>query len=209
MGNCLFGGLGEAEGVIKVMTSNGGILEFNTPITAGSITNEFPGHALFPSQDLFWRPLSLQEELQGGQSYYLLPLHNSKIGGQIVREGHVRSKSIPAVAATSNIVTPYRMSLDYQGALKRSYTEVFSRYNNSYDKSNNGFWKVKLVISPEQLVEILSQEARTEELIENVRAVAKCGNAFSSSASSVEFSDSWSLSSSRNASCKKDSLVDI
>ncbi|KAG6756736.1 hypothetical protein POTOM_040177 [Populus tomentosa] len=200
MGNCLFGGLGVAEGVIKVMTSNGGILEFNTPITAGSITNEFPGHALFPSQDLFWRPLSLQEELQGGQSYYLLPLHNSKIGGQIVREGHVRSKSIPAVAAASNIAAPYRMSLDYQGALKRSYTEVFSRYSNNYDKSNNGFWKVKLVISPEQLVEILSQEARTEELIENVRAVAKCGNGFSSSASSVEFSDSWSLSSSRNAS---------
>lgn len=198
-----------AEGVVKVMTSNGGILEFNTPITAGSITNEFPGHALFPSQDLFWRPLSLQEELQGGQSYYLLPLHNSKIGGQIVREGHVRSKSIPAVAAASNIAAPYRMSLDYQGALKRSYTEVFSRYSNNYDKSNNGFWKVKLVISPEQLVEILSQEARTEELIENVRAVAKCGNGFSSSASSVEFSDSWSLSSSRNASCKKDSLVDI
>ncbi|KAJ6966913.1 hypothetical protein NC652_004470 [Populus alba x Populus x berolinensis] len=213
MGNCIFGGLGVAEGVIKVITSNGGILEFTTPITTGSITNEFPGHAIFPSHDLFWRPLSLQEELHGGQSYYLLPLNNSKIGGQIVREGHVRSKSTPAAAAaaTSNIVAPYRMSLDYQGMLKRSYTEVFSRYSskNNYNKSNDGFWKVKLVISPEQLVEILSQEASTEELIENVRAVAKCGNGFSSSASSVDFSDSWSLSSSRTATCKKDSLVDI
>ncbi|KAJ6770747.1 PLASTID MOVEMENT IMPAIRED PROTEIN-RELATED [Salix purpurea] len=208
MGNCLFGGLGVAEGVVKVITSNGGILEFNTPITAGSITNEFPSHALFPSQDLFWRPLSLQEELRGGQSYYLLPLNNSNIGGQIVREGHVRSKSIPSVAASSNIDASYRMSIDYQGALKRSYTEVFSRYS-SLCRSNNGFWKVKLVISREQLGEILSQEARTEELIENVRAVAKCGNGFSSSSSSVEFSDSWSLSSSRNASCKKDSLVAI
>ncbi|KAJ7015121.1 hypothetical protein NC653_004430 [Populus alba x Populus x berolinensis] len=204
--------LGVAEGVIKVITSNGGILEFTTPITTGTITNEFPGHAIFPSHDLFWRPLSLQEELHGGQSYYLLPLNNSKIGGQIVREGHVRSKSTPAAAAaTSNIVAPYRMSLDYQGMLKRSYTEVFSRYSskNNYNKSNDGFWKVKLVISPEQLVEILSQEASTEELIENVRAVAKCGNGFSSSASSVDFSDSWSLSSSRTATCKKDSLVDI
>ena len=205
-----------AEGVIKVITSNGGILEFNTPITAGSITNEFPSHALFPSQDLFWRPLSLQEELRGGQSYYLLPLNNSNIGGQIVREGHVRSKNIPSVAATSNIDASYRMSLDYQGVLKRSYTEVFSRSNNTsknkdnYYKSNNGFWKVKLAISPEQLVEILSQEASTEELIENVRAVAKCGNGFSSSASSVDFSDSWSLSSIRPATCmEEDSLVDI
>jgi hypothetical protein len=108
------------------------------------------------------------------------------------------------------------MSLDYQGMLKRSYTEVFSRHSsssnnnkNNYNKSNDGFWKVKLVISPEQLVEILSEEASTEELIENVRAVAKCGNGFSSSASSVDFSDSWSLSSSRTATCKKDSLVDI
>ncbi|CAK7357444.1 unnamed protein product [Dovyalis caffra] len=212
MGNCLFGGLGVAEEVIKVITANGGILEFTAPITAGSISSEFPGHAIFPSHDLFWRPLSVEEELKGGQSYYLLPLNNSKIGGQIVREGHVRSKSIPAAAATSNIVAPYRMSLDYQGILKRSYTEVFSRYNHnnnnhSYYKSNNGFWKVKLVISPEQLLEILSQEASTEELIENVRAVAKCGNGFSSSASSVEFSDSWSVSSSKN--CKKDGLVDI
>ncbi|KAF9667053.1 hypothetical protein SADUNF_Sadunf16G0292900 [Salix dunnii] len=162
MGNCIFGGM--AEGVIKVITSNGGILEFTTPITAGSITNEFPGHAIFPSHDLFWRPLSLQEELHG----------------------------------------------DYQGTLKRSYTEVFSRYNNNnknkdnYYKSNNGFWKVKLAISPEQLVEILSQEASTEELIENVRAVAKCGNGFSSSASSVDFSDSWSLSSIRPATCMED-----
>ncbi|KAG5255300.1 hypothetical protein OIU77_015505 [Salix suchowensis] len=218
MGNCIFGGLGVADGVIKVITSNGGILEFTTPITAGSITNEFPGHAIFPSQDLFWRPLSLQEELHGGQSYFLLPLKTSKNGGQIVREGHVRSKSIPAAAAAakSNTVAPYRMSLDYQGTLKRSYTEVFSRSNNTsknkdnHYKSNNGFWKVKLAISPEQLVEILSQEASTEELIENVRAVAKCGNGFSSSASSVDFSDSWSLSSIRPATCmEEDSLVDI
>uniref|UniRef100_A0A6N2N4G1 Uncharacterized protein n=1 Tax=Salix viminalis TaxID=40686 RepID=A0A6N2N4G1_SALVM len=189
MGNCIFGGLGVADGVIKVITSNGGILEFTTPITAGSITNEFPGHAIFPSQDLFWRPLSLQEELHGGQSLLLLPLKTSKNGGQIVREGHVRSKSIPAAAAAakSNIVAPYRMSLDYQGTLKRSYTEVFSRSNNTsknkdnHYKRNNGFWKVKLAISPEQLVDDLSQEASTEELIENVRAVAKCGNGFSSS----------------------------
>lgn len=201
MGNCIFGGLGEAdEGVIKVITSNGGIMEFYTPITAGSITNEFPGHALFPSHDLFWRPLSLQEELQAGHSYYLFPLNNAKTGGQIVREGHVRSKSIP----TSSFVAPYRMSLDYQGTLKRSYTDVFSsRYNP------NGFWKVKLVISQEQLLEILSQEARTEELIENVRAVAKCGNGIPSSTSSGGFSDQWSLSSSRNASSKKDGLVDF
>ncbi|KAJ9177394.1 hypothetical protein P3X46_012617 [Hevea brasiliensis] len=196
MGNCMFGGLGgEGGGAVKVIASSGGILEFSGPITAGCITNEFPGHAIYPSHDLFWRPLSLHEDLLAGHSYYLLPLSNTKIGGQVVREGHVRSKSIP-----SSFVTPYRMSFDYQGMLKRSSTESSSRCNN------NGFWKVKLVITPEQLLEILSQEAQTQELIENMRAVAKCGNGISSSAA---FSDQWSLTSSRNCSSKNDGLLDI
>ncbi|KAL5551510.1 hypothetical protein UlMin_001686 [Ulmus minor] len=199
MGNCLFGGLGDSDQVIKVVTSNGGVMEFFFPITAGSLTVEFPGHGIFRSQDLFWKPLSHQEELLPGKSYYLLPLNipGAAGDGSIVREGHVRSNSIP----TSSIIAPYRMSLDYQGMLKRSYTEAFSRYNNG------GFWKVKLVISPEQLLEILSQEGRTQELIESVRTVAKCG---SSAGSTAGFSDQWSLSScsSRNASSKVDGLVD-
>ncbi|EEF37127.1 uncharacterized protein LOC8283392 [Ricinus communis] len=211
MGNCLFGGLGDGGGgIIKVVTSNGGVMEFSGPITAGCITNEFPGHAIYPSHDLFWRPLSLHEDLVVGRSYYLLPLHtNTKIGGQIVRHGHVRSKScIP----TSSLVTPYRMSFDYQGMLKRSYTEAFSssRYSSSNSSDHNqGFWKVKLVISPEQLVQILSQEAQTQELIENVRAVAKCGNGSSSSSAGGFSLDQWSLSSSRNGSSKKDGLLEI
>lgn len=64
----------------------------------------------------------------------------------------------------------------------------------------------KLVISPGQLLEILSQEGRTQELIESVRTVAKCGNI---GVSTVGFSDQWSLSSSRNASSKKDLLLEL
>ncbi|KAL9434696.1 hypothetical protein AB3S75_029361 [Citrus x aurantiifolia] len=217
MGNCLFGGMGEVDiaAAIKVITSNGGIMEFYPPITASCITNEFPGHAIFPSHDLFWKPLSNHEELVAGKSYYLLPL-NSSSQSQIVREGHVRSNS--SIPVTS-LVTSYRMSFDYQGMLKRSYTEAFSSSSrhsthcNTNSYNSNGFWKVKLVISPEQLLEILSQEARTQELIESVRTVAKCGNGVgvSSASTSVAFSDQWSLSSgSRNASSnKKDYLLDI
>lgn len=178
-------------------------MEFYPPITAACITDEFPGHAIFPSHDLFWKQLSHHEDLLPGKSYYLLPLNATTVtdpGGQIVRQGHVRSNSIP-----TSLVSSYRMSCDYQGTLKRSYTEVFSKYNTS-----SGFWKVKLVISPQQLLEILSQEGRTQELIESVRTVAKCGNGVSSIASSVAFSDQWSLSSSsRNASSKKDYLLEI
>ncbi|CBI34601.3 unnamed protein product, partial [Vitis vinifera] len=122
MGNCLFGGLGEAGAVIKVVTSNGGIMEFYAPVTAECITNEFPGHGIFRSHDLFWKPLSHHEELHPGESYFLLPINNT---------------------------------------------------------GSSTVWKVKLVICPEQLLEILSQEARTQELIESVRTVAKCGNGVS------------------------------
>ncbi|KAL2902964.1 hypothetical protein RDABS01_028046 [Bienertia sinuspersici] len=223
MGNCLFGGMGggeAAETVIQVVTANGGIMEFQGPVTVGFILEEFPCHAVFKSDDLFWKPLSNHEELHPGVPYLLLPLHTSGAGAFDVKLGHVRSKSIPdctgtnAVTATATAAA-YRMSFDSRSTttttthsssgsssrssssnvLKRSNTDVFSRYNKE------GIWKVKLVISPEQLLEILSQESRTQELIESVRTVAKCG--CSSGAASTGFSDQWSVASSR-ASSKKD-----
>ncbi|KAF8008119.1 hypothetical protein BT93_K1951 [Corymbia citriodora subsp. variegata] len=210
MGNCLFGGLGDAkQELVKVVSPNGGVMEFYTPIAVRTITDEFPGHGIFRAHDLFWNSLPLQEELVAGESYYLLPYGSGDgsrsrdqrllLGNEVVREGHVRSTSIP-----SSLVAPYRMSLDYQGTLKRSYTEVFSRESG---KSNNGVWKVKLVICPEQLLEILSQVCRTQELIESVRAVVKCGN----SPASGGFSDQWSLPSSASGSgfSKTDGVVDI
>lgn len=67
--------------------------------------------------------------------------------------------------------------------------EVFPRYNNG------GVWKVNLVISSEQLSQILSEEARTEALIESVRTVAKCSASGASSvASAADDSHLWSFS---------------
>lgn len=209
-------------------------MEFCAPVTVSFITNEFPGHGIFPSHDLFWKPLSQFDELEAGQSYYLLPLNNKaelrsatagsggSISNHIVRQGHVRSLSVP----TTPHPPPYRMSLDYQhhqgaGLLKRTSKEHFScrtrTSNNSSittsTSSSSRFWKVKLVITPEQLLDILSQEARTKELIESVRIVAKCGVAargISSAASAASIvSEEWSLSSSgRSANASKiDALV--
>ncbi|XWS48727.1 hypothetical protein CRYUN_Cryun13aG0101000 [Craigia yunnanensis] len=125
--------------------------------------------------------------------YFHLTTKTSGNSKHIVREGHVRSNNIPA-----SLVAPYRMACDYQGTLKRSHIDVFFKYNHP------GFWKVKLVINLEQLLEFFSQEAGTQELIESVRIVAKCGNGVSAF---VEFSDQWSLLSNRNASSSKDSLL--
>ncbi|XP_055819547.1 uncharacterized protein LOC129888623 [Solanum dulcamara] len=227
MGNCLFGGVGDGnEDMVKVITSTGGIMEFVAPVTVEFIAEEFPGHGIFRSQDLFWKPLPAQEVLLAGQSYYLLPLNKEQSNNIIednvmakIEIGHVRSNSVPLPPQIQNlVVAPYRMSFDSQGLLKRSYTEALYSYNNSNSnsrrqkqskkKNGGGFWKVKLVISPKQLLEILSQETATQELIESVRTVAKCGKT-TGSANSVGFSDSWSLSSSRNTSSYKDALFSL
>lgn len=201
MGNCVFKGFGESDESVKVkvVTSSGGIMELFAPITVSSITDEFPGHAIFRSRDLFSDPLLHNEELHPGELYYLLPLNPYY--------KTTRSSSKTTMKSVENdgsgggvVTTPYRMSsCEGQGMMmtmmmKKARApaaadpEVVPRYNSS------GVWKVKLVISPEQLSEILSQEARTEALIESVRTVAKCGNG--GDASSVASSDQWSVSSS-------------
>ncbi|KAI3727813.1 hypothetical protein L6452_16433 [Arctium lappa] len=202
MGNCLFGGSPENDPIIKVINSAGGIMEFYSPVTAECITDEFPGHGIFRGTDLFWKPIPHHEFLVAGNSYYLLPLDKRRSGMKV---GHVRSNSLPL-----NTAAPYRMSFDSRRVFKRSYTDGYSSSSSSSSRNNGGFWKVKLVISPEQLLEILSQEGRTQELIENVRTVAKCGNeAFVSCNSSTVLSDQWSLcSSSRNGS-KKDVVLEM
>lgn len=186
MGNCVFKGFGEVEEMVKVVTSSGGIMELFAPITAECITNEFPDHALYRTPDLFsQQPLLHNEELHAGQLYYLLPRNNNSFAAK-------QNNNCWPNSSSSMNTTPYRMSFDQQRVLKRSTAdaaaEVLPRYNSS------GVWKVRLVISPEQLSEILAQEARTEALIESVRTVAKCGN--NGVSSSVTNSDQCSVSSS-------------
>ncbi|KAK7349376.1 hypothetical protein VNO77_06700 [Canavalia gladiata] len=195
MGNCMFKGMHhhhnmlQDETMVKVVTSNGGIMELYSPITVQCITNEFPGHGIFKNRrELFSdQPLPQNEELHAGQVYYLLPLNPPSSSSSFSSSS---TTHLPHTAAT---LTPYRMSTCEKNNNNSnnnhmwSEPEVFPRYNSS------GVWKVKLVISPEKLSEILSQESRTEALIESVRTVAKCGNGVPSS---VANSDQWSVSSS-------------
>ncbi|KAL2336268.1 hypothetical protein Fmac_010714 [Flemingia macrophylla] len=193
MGNCVFRGLqhGVSEDtMVKVVTSNGGIMELFSPITVECITNEFPGHGIFRSRrDIFADPLSKTDELHGGQVYYLLPLNPSS------SKNYTRQFSDRAL-------TPYRMSTCDKNNNNNNNSlflesEVVPRYNSS------GVWKVKLVINPEKLSEILSQESRTEALIESVRTVAKCGNGVPSS---VANSDQWSVASSWKGSIMSEKM---
>ncbi|GFY93541.1 hypothetical protein Acr_08g0019370 [Actinidia rufa] len=198
---------------IKVVTSNGGMMELYEPINADCITKEFPGHALFRSRDGDHQPPLLHnEQLRVGEIYYLLPLINTISCSNNISTTPTKmtldlSQQDPifkftnngsCTASSSSMITPYRMSLDSQvgpgpGGImnkKRSDVEVFPRYNST----GMGVWKVKLVIRPQKLCEILSQEAPTEALIESVRTVAKCGNRvlLPSASSSVVNSDQCS-----------------
>lgn len=206
---------------IKVVTSNGGIMELYSPITAECITNEFPGHRIFRTRNnnLFSQtqpqPLLHNEHLHPGQFYYLLPLTNTDTNSTTTFTTtstlpqqeqpdtfHVNNNINGNYTATysSMVTTPYRMSFDNQGqgqgqghgqgqggrgrGKRSSEAEVFPRYNST------GVWKVKLVISPDQLSEILSHDSRTEALIESVRTVAKCANGVPHSSSSSSSSSS-------------------
>lgn len=191
MGNCVFKGFHHGvleDMMVKVVTSNGGIMELYSPITVECITKEFPGHGIFPNchRDILSEPLQNNEELHGGEVYYLLPLINPTSSSKSM------TTQLADTTTTAATLTPYRMSTcdknnNNNNNKMWSEPEVFPRYNNT------GVWKVKLVISPEKLSEILSQESRTEALIESVRTVAKCGNGVPSS---VANSDQWSVSSS-------------
>ncbi|CAK8532713.1 unnamed protein product [Lathyrus sativus] len=239
MGNCLLGAMSDPDTLIKIITYDGNIMEFYPPITPYFITHEFQGHALFPTNDHFSKPLCQFDELVAGQSYYLLPTtipppnNKTTVGDNgssiIVRQGHVRSQRVP----TTPHPTPYRMSLDYQyyqgvGLLQKVSAESFSCRTNPGSVNNKssiskrrksiGVWKVKLVITPEKLLKILSQESQTKDLIESVRIVAKCGVAAAaasgggcgiSSTTRSFVSDQWSLSSSgrSTAPSKIDVLV--
>ncbi|KAL4313081.1 hypothetical protein GQ457_01G050790 [Hibiscus cannabinus] len=157
--------------MVKVVTPGGGIMELSPPISAERITKEFPGHAIYRTPHRLSHPLPHHESLHAGHLYYLLPRSNS------IKNNN---KNLTLSTAPSSS-SPYRMSFDQQRVLsKRTDTAA----------APPTVWKVKLVISPDKLAEILAQEAPTEALIESVRTVAKCGNGVSSSATS---SDRWSV----------------
>lgn len=165
------------------MTSGGGMMELRPPVTVECITNGFPGHGVFRGAKSRSSPLLHNEELLAGETYYLRPINDP-------------------LAGASSIVASYRVSFNQPGFSKKQEAEVPPRCTGANLGSvasggAHGVWKVKLVISPAQLADILSHDTRTEALIESVRTVAKCGYG---AAASTANSDQWSLASSRKAS---------
>lgn len=162
MGNCVCKGSGGSRKLydkddllIRVVTPNGGVMELHPPISADFITNEFPGHVIHDTLSIRHSspPLLHGEELFPGNIYYLLPLSSS-------------TASTAQQHYTDQLATPYRMSF--------GKTPV-KAVSNGGGGGGSGVWKVRLVICPEQLAEILAEDVETEAFVESVRTVAKCG----------------------------------
>lgn len=69
MGNCLV----VQENVVRVMKTDGKILEYRTPIRVEEVVVQFSGHAVSDSQTVL-RHLQPNTKLLSGQLYYLVPL---------------------------------------------------------------------------------------------------------------------------------------
>ncbi|ESQ45182.1 hypothetical protein EUTSA_v10010753mg [Eutrema salsugineum] len=180
MGNCVFLGNGAGGArklydkndlLIKVVTPNGGVMELHPPIFADFITKEFPGYIIHDTLSLYHSspPLLHGEELFPGNIYYLLPLSSVTTTAQ-------------QYSSDQLLATPYRMSYGKTTSVKEA-------------ANGGGVWKVRLVISPEHLAEILAEDVETEAFVESVRTVAKCGG-YGGGANRRANSDQLSVTSS-------------
>ncbi|KAM6562186.1 hypothetical protein CsatB_022184 [Cannabis sativa] len=154
------------------MTSTGGVMELYAPITVSSITDEFPGHAIFrriqsPNNGdlVFSDPLLPNDHLNPGELYYLLH--------------HDHDLIIITTDQNSSSTVPYRISScdgDHEELGKKKKKKKKNLMMRKMMKKNGSrVWRVKLAICPQQLTQILSRDAPTLALINSVRTVAKCG----------------------------------
>ncbi|MCD9646266.1 hypothetical protein HAX54_035986 [Datura stramonium] len=129
----------------RVMTDSGEILNLKGPKLVRQVLNEFPGYNIF-SSDRLSSPLHHQELLLDGHFYYLHSVIHKETEPPILEE---KTEHIPV----SSTLT------------KGSAMEVLPA-------QRQGIWRVKLIINPQQLEEILSEEGNTEALIEQMRMAA-------------------------------------
>ncbi|XP_020210614.1 uncharacterized protein LOC109795497 [Cajanus cajan] len=156
MGNCSIKGgtTGECHHSIRVMCDSGAILQFKAPKTVAQVLQDYPGYGVF-RQGHASSPLPDQESLSYGLFYYLLPLKEVQVDQKSCCDNLGVSEQ-----ACKSAACDYVESLSNGSAL-----EVLP-------SAKNGVWRVKLVIDPKQLEEILSEQVNTEALIEKMRMAA-------------------------------------
>ncbi|XVF10383.1 hypothetical protein REPUB_Repub07fG0178100 [Reevesia pubescens] len=169
MGNCSLKGVTrECNNSIRVLTDAGEIIDVKGPKLAREIVNDFPGYAICRRGQVSL-PLPEDECLVNGGFYYLLSLKKvQKKSGDSGVSKQVNKEAVKKIEVDwKNQIEPPKMSsADFVENLSSgSALEVLP-------SQKNGVWKVKLVISSQQLEDILSEQVNTEALIEKMRMAA-------------------------------------
>ncbi|MQL80825.1 hypothetical protein Taro_013283 [Colocasia esculenta] len=139
---------------VRVMADSGRVTEFDAPIQAGDVLAGHPRHGVFRVGDVS-SPLPCREQLQSGRLYYLLPLDQKRAAptpqaievgdnGQPRRPAASKVEPWPELGGSLEVLTP----------------------------PMKGVWRIKLVMSAEQLAGILAEQDNTEALIERMRMLA-------------------------------------
>ncbi|EEF43378.1 uncharacterized protein LOC8278535 [Ricinus communis] len=180
MGNCsLKSAAEELPSNVRVLTDTGGIIQLRGPKLAKDVLVGHPGYGIFRQGHASSSPLSSHEYLIGGQFYYLLPLRDLPVLCDTMVTSHVHD--VGFARKEKNILATESPEVSFETALATQNDEVAGPAVQVLPSQSNGVWKVKLMISPKQLEEILSEERNTEALIEKMRMAA----AASSSAASL------------------------
>ncbi|KAK6263284.1 hypothetical protein QUC31_009100 [Theobroma cacao] len=168
MGNCSLKGVtGECSNSIRVLTDAGEIIDIKGPKLAREIANSFPGYAVCRRGQASL-PLPEDECLVNGGFYYLLPMEKVHKSGDTGVCKQVNKEAVKKLEVDwmNRIEPPKMSSADFVENLSSgSALEVLP-------SQKNGVWKVKLVISSQQLEDILSEQVNTEALIEKMRMAA-------------------------------------
>ncbi|KAF3786680.1 hypothetical protein EJ110_NYTH24844 [Nymphaea thermarum] len=158
MGNCSLRSLyGREDDPVRIMTDSGGIMQLKGPISVDSVVKDFPGYGISRQGDVL-EPLRPSDQLLNGCSYYLFP-HRIEPKDDV---------SIVPVLEQTVPEDPETGSEPVAESPPEPTVEVLP-------PKWEGVWRVKLVVSPEQLAEIFSQQANTEAMIEKMRMAAKAG----------------------------------
>lgn len=162
MGNCMAGE--KRINVVRIMMDSGRIIEIKGPLQVRALINDFPGYAIF-HRGSATSPLMDHEQLERGRLYYLLPM---------AREQSEFPNS-DAIEEFATKMTPLRLSTEASSELVMNTTMGSSL--EVLPSPGNGVWRVKLVISSDQLAEVLSEQVNTQALIERMRAAASMNKA--------------------------------
>lgn len=182
MGNCSLKGVSrDCSNSIRVLTDSGSVMEFNGPILAGEVLNDYPGYGIF-LQGKSSSPVPNHERLLSGKFYYLLPIGKPK---RVTREQVPNTEVVEILEPESGENSSFAASEFVESLSNGSALEVLP-------SGGDGVWKVKLVIDTKQLEEILSEQGNTEALIERMRMVASSASLTPRHAKSLGWRPSFS-----------------